>query len=40
MILMNIDEDEKVVMHRPTKHSLVGLQGNTDYTFKDDSMKF
>lgn len=33
MMLKAIDEDEKVIIKLPTKHSLVGLQGNTEHTF-------
>ena len=32
-MLKSIDEEEKIVIKLPTKHSLVGLQGNTKYTF-------
>ncbi|HDR4609282.1 TPA: hypothetical protein QCQ75_002577 [Bacillus cereus] len=29
----NVDEEEKVIIKVPTKKSLGGLQGNTEYTF-------
>lgn len=33
MMVNTVDKDEKVVIQLPTKHSLVGLQGNTKHTF-------
>lgn len=33
MMLNALDDDEKIVTTLPTKHSLVGLQSNTQYTF-------
>lgn len=32
-MLRAIDSNERIVIELPTKHSLVGLQGNTSYTF-------
>ncbi|MET7017240.1 BRO-N domain-containing protein [Bacillus mycoides] len=33
MMMKVVDEDEKVIIKVPTKKSLGGLQGNTNYTF-------
>ncbi|MEJ9126031.1 Bro-N domain-containing protein [Bacillus cereus] len=33
MMMKVVDEDEKIVIKVPTKKSLGGLQGNTEYTF-------
>lgn len=33
MMMKSVENDDKVVIKLPTKHSLVGLQGNTSHTF-------